>query len=307
MIQSQDITQSITESNFDVHRHFIEGVVGFIAGSLGGSASVFLGLPLDTVKVKLQTFPHLYNNGLQCFKKTLKNEGFFRGLYAGTFPALAANIAENSVLFCAHGFCQKGVTYLSGNEGAPKPLENAIAGFFAAFFSSFTLCPTELIKCRLQSLKETGQSGKVTAFGMTRQILKDEGLIGMFRGLTPTFAREMPGCFFFFGGYEFSRHYFTSGEPETAGLLTTVIAGGIGGVCFWIPTFPFDVAKSRMQIEPTDESMMIRINRTNGFRALYKGLGPALLISFSSNAALFVTFEYSKSFMSSGAQSIGWF
>lgn len=54
---------------------------------------------------------------------------------------------------------------------------------------------------------------------MTRQILKDEGLIGMFRGLTPTFAREMPGCFFFFGGYEFSRHYFTSGEPETAGSI----------------------------------------------------------------------------------------
>ncbi|XP_015782129.1 mitochondrial ornithine transporter 1 [Tetranychus urticae] len=306
-MNSQDASQSVTEST--ASRHFIEGVIGFIAGSLGGSASVFVGQPLDTVKVKLQTFPHLYNNGLQCFKKTLKNEGFFRGLYAGTFPALAANIAENSVLFCAHGFCQKGVTYLSGNEGAPKPLENAIAGFFAAFFSSFTLCPTELIKCRLQSLKETGQSGKVTAFGMTRQILKDEGLIGMFRGLTPTFAREMPGYFFFFGGYEFSRHLLTDGKPETAGLLTTVTAGGFGGLCLWTSIFPFDVAKSRMQIEPTDESMskvMIRIYRTNGFRALYKGLGPTLLRTFPATGALFVAVEYSKSFMSSGAHSIGW-
>lgn len=26
-----------------------------------------------------------------------------------------------------------------------------------------------------------------------------------FRGLGPTFAREMPGYFFFFGGYEMSR------------------------------------------------------------------------------------------------------
>lgn len=64
-----------------------------------------------------------------------------------------------------------------------------------------------------------------------------------------------------------------------------------------------------MQIEPTDESMskvMIRIYRTNGFRALYKGLGPTLLRTFPATGALFVAVEYSKSFMSSGAHSIGW-
>jgi solute carrier family 25 ornithine transporter 2/15 len=33
-------------------------------------------------------------------------------------------------------------------------LDNASAGFFAAFFSSFTLCPTELIKCQLQAMRE---------------------------------------------------------------------------------------------------------------------------------------------------------
>lgn len=31
---------------------------------------------------------------------------------------------------------------------------NALSGFFAAFFSSLTLCPTELIKCRLQAIRE---------------------------------------------------------------------------------------------------------------------------------------------------------
>jgi hypothetical protein len=33
-------------------------------------------------------------------------------------------------------------------------LANASAGFLAAFFSSFTLCPTELIKCQLQAMRE---------------------------------------------------------------------------------------------------------------------------------------------------------
>jgi len=65
---------------------------------------VIVGQPLDTVKVKMQTFPNLYSNALKCFTQTLQKDGWRHGLYAGTVPALAANVAENSVLFCAYGF-----------------------------------------------------------------------------------------------------------------------------------------------------------------------------------------------------------
>ena len=46
-------------------------------------------------------------------------------------------------------------------------------------------------------------------WALTKQILREEGPKGMFRGLVPTFAREMPGYFFFFGGYEISRSLLT--------------------------------------------------------------------------------------------------
>lgn len=61
----------------------------------------------------MQTFPHLYNNMVTCFKTTFMKEGI-RGLYAGTVPALAANIAENSVLFAGYGVCQKAVAWSTG-------------------------------------------------------------------------------------------------------------------------------------------------------------------------------------------------
>jgi len=35
------------------------------------------------------------------------------------------------------------------------PVYHAVSGFFAGFFSSLTLCPTELVKCRLQAMRET--------------------------------------------------------------------------------------------------------------------------------------------------------
>ena len=79
----------------------------------GGTACVFVGQPLDTVKVKMQAFPFFYRSGMHCFQKTFIEEGLFRGLYAGTVPSLIANIAENSVLFAAYGFCQKFVQYVN--------------------------------------------------------------------------------------------------------------------------------------------------------------------------------------------------
>lgn len=58
-----------------------------------------MGQPLDTVKVKMQTFPHLYKNMVDCFMSTLRTDGVARGLYAGTVPALVSNVAENSGKF----------------------------------------------------------------------------------------------------------------------------------------------------------------------------------------------------------------
>jgi len=44
--------------------------------------------------------------------------------------------------------------------------------------------------------------------GLTREIIKAEGIPGLFKGLTSTMMREIPGYFFFFGGYEASRRFF---------------------------------------------------------------------------------------------------
>lgn len=62
-------------------------------------ALVYVSQPLDTVKVKMQTFPTLYKGMTGCLVETFRKDGFIRGLYAGTLPAIIANVAENSILF----------------------------------------------------------------------------------------------------------------------------------------------------------------------------------------------------------------
>lgn len=41
------------------------------------------------------------------------------------------------------------------------PIENALSGSGAAFFCAFTLTPTELVKCRLQAMREMASQGKL--------------------------------------------------------------------------------------------------------------------------------------------------
>ena len=85
------------------------------------------------------------------FRDTWAKDGLARGLYAGTAPSLIANIAENSILFAANGVCQKLIAQTTGKKVEQlSAVENGFSGFLAAFWSSLALCPTELVKCRLQ-------------------------------------------------------------------------------------------------------------------------------------------------------------
>lgn len=142
---------------------------------------------------------------------------------------------------------------------------------------------------------------------MCKQIFKESGVRGFYHGLVSTFAREMPGYFFFFGAYEFSRSLFTpeNKTKDDIGLLRTALCGGIGGVAFWISIFPADVVKSRVQINPNSElakrgflNALGTIVKTEGFLKLYSGLGPTIIRSFFATGALFVAVSNTKFFLS---------
>jgi len=283
--------------------------IDFIGGSLGATASVYVGQPMDTLKVKMQTFPSLYPRLSTCFQQTLAKEGVVRGLYAGTLPSLAANVAENSILFAAYGSCQK---LIADATGVPRVEDlnvfaNGFAGFMAAFWSSLALCPTELVKCRLQAMRESSSlMGKdppnFGPYQLTRTILKEDGMPGMFRGLTATFTREMPGYFFFFFAYELSRELLTpvGKTKDEIGPLRTVVSGGVAGLTLWTLIFPADVVKSRLQVSGATTPMLVmmaNIYKKEGLPALYSGLGPTLIRTFPATGALFLAYEYSKKWM----------
>ncbi|KAG9351711.1 hypothetical protein JZ751_022962 [Albula glossodonta] len=278
----------------------VQAVIDLSAGAIGGIACVFSGQPLDTAKVKMQTFPSLYRGFVHCFLSTYREEGL-RGLYQGTTPALMANIAENSVLFMSYGFCQEMVRIMSGSpSSAPlSDMQKACAGSVASIFSSLVLCPTELVKCRLQAMHEMKASGKIasgqnTLWSVVRTVMRNEGPLGFFQGLTTTIAREVPGYFCFFGAYEFCRSAFAEYMGEGKDDI---------GACLWLVVYPMDCVKSRIQVlsmtgrQAGFLKTFTNIMRTEGLKALYSGLTPTMIRTFPANGALFLAYEASRKMM----------
>ncbi len=66
---------------------------------------------------------------------------------------------------------------------------------------------------------------RVNTWIVVKQIVRHNGIIGLFRGLTSTWAREVPGYFFFFGGYHLSREKLTLQGQDPNDLSKSVCFG----------------------------------------------------------------------------------
>ena len=293
----------------ETESHFRDTAINLVSGVAGGCVNVVVGLPMDTVKVKMQTFPADNPSAIQSFTRTLKTEGVFRGLYAGALPSLMSNVGENAVLFVAYGHCQKLVARAMGHESPEhmSPVGNALSGSSAAVFSSLILCPTEHIKCQLQVRRELSKRDPnlkmVGPVQLTRKILREEGVRGLYAGLKPTWSRELPGYFCFFGGYETTKLLIcrlTGRKKDELNLFQQLLCGAMAGVTFWTGIFPMDVVKSRIQARG-EKGSVLKVARgvygELGIRGFYNGLTPALLRAFPSTAALLATYEYTSLFL----------
>ena len=129
----------------------MESIGDTVAGGLGGLACVLAGQPFDTIKVKLQTYPHVYRTLTHSVTKTYWEEGV-RGFYAGSAPAILTNINENAVLFLCYNHCQRFVQWATGTQRVSDltTLQRACCGSLASVFSSIACIPPDRIKCKLQ-------------------------------------------------------------------------------------------------------------------------------------------------------------
>ena len=79
----------------------------------GGGTATYVTHWLDTVKVKMQTFPDVHKSSISCFKNIFRDEGL-RGLYQGASPAVIGHMSKTAIVFMSYGLCEELVRKVTG-------------------------------------------------------------------------------------------------------------------------------------------------------------------------------------------------
>ena len=136
-----------------------------------------------------------------------------------------------------------------------------------------------------------------------RQLYREGGIRSVYRGSGMTLARDGPGSAAYFATYEVIKRAFTPKDPVTGkvsgelSLTAVMLGGGAAGVAMWVPVFPVDTVKSRLQSaegRPTVRGVVGGLYRQGGVRAFFPGIGPAMARAAPANAATFLGMEYAK-------------
>jgi len=204
------------------------------------------------------------------------------------------------------------------------PTVPLIAGFSGGVVCTTLLLPLDIVKLRLQVTESAKPWRRFRSFRILGGIVKYEGLRGLYQGWTPAVlgsAISWGGYFYFYEGFKrklvdyrlskkedtISSQQPTTSTVSSAEVLTSVdnfILACTAGAVMVALTNPVWLIKTRMQLQMRKSSEQHQIKpyknivdafrtivREEGALALYKGSGPALLLT-SHGGVQFVVYEY---------------
>ncbi|KAI5178825.1 solute carrier family 25 member 48 isoform X3 [Manis pentadactyla] len=290
----------------------------FAAGWIGGTASVIVGHPLDTVKTRLQAGA---NNGstLSCVRALYRREsvfGFFKGM---SFP-LASIAIYNSVVFGVFSNTQRFLSQHHGREPEASPRRTLpdllLASMVAGVVSVGLGAPMDLIKIRLQmqtqpfraanlSLKpRVATHGEQPAYQgpvhCIATIVRTDGLVGLYRGTSAMLLRDVPGYCLYFIPYVFLSEWITQEACAGPSPCAVWLAGGMAGAISWGTATPMDVVKSRLQADGVHLNKykgvldcIYQSYQNEGLKVFFRGITVNAVRGFPMSAAMFLGYELS--------------
>ncbi|XP_009994449.1 PREDICTED: calcium-binding mitochondrial carrier protein Aralar1 [Chaetura pelagica] len=290
--------QSFGESGRPIWVQVAESAYRFTLGSIAGAVGATAVYPIDLVKTRMQNQRStgsvvgelMYKNSFDCFKKVLRFEGFF-GLYRGLLPQLIGVAPEKAIKLTVNDFVRDKFTKKDGS--IPLPAEILAGGCAGASQVIFTN-PLEIVKIRLQVAGEITTGPRVSALS----VIKDLGLLGLYKGAKACFLRDIPFSAIYFPVYAHSK-LMLADENGHVGGLNLLTAGAIAGVPAASLVTPADVIKTRLQVAAragqTTYSGVVdcfrKILREEGASAFWKGAGARVFRSSPQFGVTLVTYE----------------
>ncbi|KAJ1364240.1 hypothetical protein KIN20_024288 [Parelaphostrongylus tenuis] len=271
-----------------------------VNGGVAGIVGVTCVFPIDLVKTRLQNQPILPNGEVQykgiadCAVQTWRSGGSslfmkVRALYSGSAVNIILITPEKAIKLVANDFFRH--TLAVPGEKNLSIWRGMIAGGLAGMFQIIVTTPMELLKIQMQDQGRTVAPGqkKMTALELTMKLLKKRGIAGLYKGLGPTFARDVTFSVIYFPLFAYldgmgPRKNDGSGD---AVFWTSFFAGLTSGALSSLAVTPLDVIKTRIQTinkganEVNYKNILdafTRILEMEGPRAFFKGAACRMMV-----------------------------
>ncbi|KAF1379105.1 hypothetical protein PFLUV_G00172620 [Perca fluviatilis] len=156
-----------------------------------------------------------------------------------------------------------------------------MCGSVSGTCSTLLFQPLDLVKTRLQTLQSGMQpgSGRVGMVTVLLSVVRTERLLGLWKGVSPSFARTIPGVGIYFSTYYSLKQHFL--QDRSPGAAEAVLLGGSARTVAGVFMLPVTVIKTRFECGRYSYGSVTgalrSVCRTEGPGALFSGLMATLL------------------------------
>ncbi|CAM6107591.1 unnamed protein product [Calypogeia fissa] len=282
----------------------------------GVSAALY---PITVIKTRLQVVraDSAQKSAKSIVKHILSTEGI-RGLYRGFGIVITGAIPSRMVFMTSLETTKAAALKLAENmelpEASAAAFANGCAGMVSSMASQTVFVPLDVVSQRLMVQGSVGTTHYSGSLDAVRQILKADGIRGLYRGFGMSVLTYSPSSAVWWAAYGSSQRviwrslgYGVEAEVEAPSQSRLVLVQAAGGVVAAavssVTTTPMDTIKTRLQVlkgegggAPTILQTVRSLMKEDGWKGLYKGLGPRFISMSLWGTSMITTYEFLKRF-----------
>lgn len=280
----------------------------FGAGALAGLVNTLVLSPLDVVKTRLQVqgsgasaAATQYRGMFHALHAMLREEGL-RSYYRGLSASLWAFVPNWAIYWYTYETFKR---LYARKAARPTPFVHVMSALSAGGITAVTTAPFWTLKSRLQVDMTSAASQRryrSVPHGF-RKIVAEEGVAGLYKGLTPTLL-GLGHVAIQFPLYEHLKASLAGGEDDDLKAGHVLVASSLSKIVASAVFYPHEVVRTRIQVdrtvarsaaEPVRMARLVRdILRKDGAKGFYRGFGTNLMRTVPACMLTFTSYELAK-------------
>lgn len=201
--------------------------ISVFSGALARASSATVISPLELIRTKIQSQKLSYFQVGEAVKASVKQSGFLF-LWRGLGPTLLRDVPFSSIYWLNYEYYKKRF-----NQTDPTFMFSFAAGASAGTVAAIVTLPFDVVKTHRQielgekDLLKTESNKIFTKQSSTLHILKriyqQNGMTGLFSGITPRIIKVAPACAIMISTYEYGKSFFREFNSSNKHLVEFIL------------------------------------------------------------------------------------